>query len=185
MQVSAVSATAFTALQLFASKDDAAPSRKTLGSAADPGTGIRLSPSVSDAIMKIGQIIGAAKLADLPAEHAQRLKALGADAAERVAKPVVSEAEFQSMVFSYIKDSWKGLEGFSEALANGSVKIQRAGDVKDLGYESIQYKLYSGGNMIGGAGWDTINRSYYDAVAATGVHQGIGSMDGLDYYVTW
>lgn len=183
MQVNAVSTLA--ALQLFAPKDDAIPPRKTAGGAADPSTGIRFSPSVSDAIMKIGQIIGAARLADLPAEHAQRLEALGADAAERVAKPVVSDAEFQSMVFSSIKDSWKGLEGFSEALASGSVKIQRASDVKGLGYESVQYNLFRDGSQFGHAGWDTINRSYYDAVAATGVHQGIGSVNGLDYYVTW
>lgn len=186
MQVSAVSATALTALQLIAPKDDAVPSRKTIGSAADPSTGVRLSPSVSDAIMKIGQIVGAARLADLPAEHARRLKALGADAAERVAKPVVSDAEFQSRVLAFVKETgMASVEGFSEALANGTLRIQRASDVKGLGYESIQYKLYSGGNMIGGAGWDTINREFYDAVAATGVRQGLGTVEGLDYYMTW
>lgn len=184
MQVNAVSATTLTALQLIVPKD-AAPAKKSPGVAADPNSGVKLSPSVSDAIMKIGQIIGAAKLADLPAEHAQRLRALGADSAVRVAKPEVSDAEFQARVLAFVKDDMASLKGFSEALANGTLKIQRASNVKGLGYESIQYQLFRDGNMIGGAGWDTINRQFYDAVAATGVHQNVGTVEGLDFYMTW
>ncbi len=45
--------------------------------------------------------------------------------------------------------NWTDLPGFNGALANGTLKIQRASDVPELGYESFLYDLYSGGSRIG------------------------------------
>ncbi|TPL05609.1 MULTISPECIES: hypothetical protein [unclassified Mesorhizobium] len=186
VSVNASAATALATLNLIKSRINVSQATQLAGTPSiDPKTSVRLSPAVSDAILKIGQLVRGSQLSDLPAEHAERLRSLGADSATRVQKPVVSDAEFQKTVMSYVKDAWTGLDGFNEALASGNVKIQRASDVKDLGYETIQYDLYKDGSLIGGAGWDTINRSFYDAQAAAGVRQGVGSIDGLDYYVTW
>jgi hypothetical protein len=146
----------------------------------------RLSAGFFDALTKISETArAAAKLADLPPEHADKLKSFGADTAIRTAKPVMNDAEFQSTVMSHISESWTGLEGFDAALANGTVKIARAADVAGLGYETIQYDMFKNGSQIGSAGWDTIDRSFYDAQTAKGVRQGIGSINGQDYYVTW
>jgi len=145
----------------------------------------RLGPGVSDALSRIGQTTVGTRLDDLPSDHAARLRAYGVDTAIRVPKPSVSDEEFQSRVMSEIEESWAGLDGFSEALANGTVKINRASDVPELGYETIQYDIYKDGHIFGGTGWSTFNRSYYDAQVAAGVRQGVGSIDGLDYYVTW
>ncbi len=184
-----VNATASTALAtLTVAKSGAAAGvaiKPHLPTGLQPSAVPRLSPAVSDAIMKIGEIVGAQKLDDLPAEHAARLREFGADAAERVKWPVGNEKDFQSTVLSFIGDSWNKLEGFTEALANGTVKIQRAGDVEGLGYEMIEYKLYKDGHQTGTAGWSTMNREFYDAQAAAGVHQGIGSINGMAFYVTW
>lgn len=184
--VNASASSALTALKIIKPLGGTdAPTKATTSPIFEPLGKIRMSPGVSDALMKISQIVNFTKISELPAEHAEQLRSFGADAAVRISKPSMSDEEFQSTVMNYISEKWTGLEGFSEALANGTVKIQRAADVKGLGYETIQYDLYKGGNHIGGAGWDTINRSYYDAVAASGVHQGIGSMAGNDFYVTW
>lgn len=146
----------------------------------------RLSAGVFDALTKVSETArAAARLADLPPDHADKLKSFGADTAIRTAKPVLNDAEFQAAVMSHIQESWSGLEGFDEALANGTVKIERAADVAGLGYETIQYDMFKSGSRIGSAGWDTIDRSFYDAQAAKGVRQGIGSIAGQDYYVTW
>ncbi|TPK53363.1 hypothetical protein FJ546_30375 [Mesorhizobium sp. B2-4-19] len=186
VSVNASAATALATLSLIKSRADVGQVMQPIGtSSIDPKTSTRLSPAVSDAILKIGQLLRGSQLSALPAEHAERLRSLGADSATRVQKPVVSDVEFQRTVMSYVKDAWTALDGFNEALASGSVKIQRASDVKGLGYETIQYDLYNDGSLIGGAGWDTINRSFYDAQAAAGVRQGVGSINGLDYYVTW
>lgn len=146
----------------------------------------RLSAGVFDALTRISETArAAARLADLPSDHADKLKSFGADTALRAAKPVMDDAQFQSTVMSYIQESWSGLEGFDEALANGTVKIERAADVAGLGYETIQYDMFKNGSQIGSAGWDTIDRSFYDAQTAKGVRQGLGSINGQDYYVTW
>ncbi len=146
----------------------------------------RLSAGFFDALTKISETArAAAKLADLPPEHADKLKSFGADTAIRTTKPSMNDAEFQSTVMSHISESWAGLEGFDEAMVKGAVKIERAADVAGLGYETIQYDMFKNGSQIGSAGWDTIDRSFYDAQTAKGVRQGIGSINGQDYYVTW
>lgn len=163
-----------------------APVRAPTAAAAPAGIRPRLSAGVFDALTKIADTArAAAKLSDLPSDHAEKLKSFGADSGQRVAKPVMSDRDFQSAVLLHITESWSGLEGFDAALANGTVKIERAADVAGLGYETIQYDMFKGGDRIGSAGWDTIDRGFYDAQAAKGVRQGLGSLNGQDYYVTW
>jgi len=163
-----------------------AAARTPTATAAPAGIRPRLSAGVFDALTKIADTArAAAKLSDLPSEHAEKLKSFGADSGQRVARPIMSDLDFQSAVLFHISESWSGLEGFDEALANGAVKIERAADVAGLGFETIQYDMFKNGDRIGSAGWDTIDRSFYDAQTAKGIRQGIGSINGQDYYVTW
>lgn len=184
--VNATASSALATLSLIKPRSEPSASLKAASTAAiSPTSSLRLSTRVSDAIMKVSQIISTSKLSDLPVGHAEKLKSFGADAATRIEKPHMNEEDFQSTVMAYVKDAWNGLDGFSEALARGSVKIQRANDVEGLGYETVQYNMWKGGGHLGSAGWDTINRDFYDSQAATGIRQGIGSINGQDYYVTW
>lgn len=91
------------------------------------------------------------------------------------------------MVLAHGKENWTGLDGFSEALANGTLKIQRASDVPELGLGHVRYDLYRDGNMIGGTGFGagTFNRSLYLEIQAQGIRQATGSINGHDFYVTW
>lgn len=178
----------------------------------------RLAPGVSDALLKIDELIngkaaaakgGSAagetlsatrarlgyvespmtKLSDLPADQAQYLKGFGADAVVRIEGGYLSDAAFKQMVLQYAmgEGNWSSLPGFSEALANGTLKIQRASDVPELGYKSNLYDLYSGGNLIGGVsfGSSTFNKKLYLEIQAQGIRQATGSINGQDYYVTW
>ncbi|PSJ56234.1 hypothetical protein C7I85_24960 [Mesorhizobium soli] len=127
------------------------------------------------------------KLTDLPAADAEKLRALGADAAVKVTAPDISDDAFRAMMLEYGKQHWTGLEGFSEALANGTLKIQRASDVPELGLSHVQYDLYKDGNMVGGAffGSGNFNKDLYLQIQAQGIRQATGSINGYDYYVTW
>ncbi len=186
MVIDPTTSRAIAALQLLKPMAQAgAATRPFLAPAPEPMAKPRLGPGVSDALSRIGQTAVGTRIEDLPADHAARLRSYGADTAIRVPEPSVSDEEFQSRVMTYIKESWGGLEGFSEALANGAVKIQRASDVPELGYETIQYTMYKDGSLFGGAGWSTVNMTYYSAQTAAGVRQGLGSIEDLDYYVTW
>ncbi|MBW7969431.1 hypothetical protein [Bradyrhizobium sp. BR 10289] len=126
------------------------------------------------------------KLSELPADQAEYVKRFGADAAVRIDPVEVSRADFERMVLQHAMESWKDLPGFNEALANGTLKIQRASDVPEIGYESFQYDLYSGGNYFGGVGWSGINnKKLYFEIQAQGISQAFGSIRGQEFYVTW
>lgn len=188
--VNSVASTAATALKLISATtgNSATAAKPALG--INPTSTRVLSPSVSDALLKIGEIINRKApqaLSDLPPSHAEKLRALGADAAIKVTPNPVSDAEFQAMVLAHGKEHWGNLDGFSEALANGTLKIQRASDVPELGLGSVQYDLYSGGNHIGGAGFGSgdFNKSLYLDIQAQGIRQATGSVNGHDFYVTW
>ena len=76
----------------------------------------RLSAGFFDALTRISETArAAAKLADLPPEHADKLKSFGADTAIRAAKPDMNDAEFQSTVMSHIKESWVSKHWISES----------------------------------------------------------------------
>ncbi|MHC2622923.1 hypothetical protein ACVIW2_004955 [Bradyrhizobium huanghuaihaiense] len=175
----------------------------------------RLAPGVSDALLKIDALVngkaaaakggssagGAVtlsrareglvesrmmKLSELPADQAQYLARFGADAAVRVDGVELSQADFEQTVLQFGMESWKDLPGFNDALANGTLKIQRASDVPEIGYESFDYDIYSGGNLLGGVGWGGINnKKLYFEIQAQGIRQAFGSIHGQEFYVTW
>lgn len=188
--VNSLSPTAATALKLISAvTGNNATAAKTVPT-VNPISARSLSPSVSDALLKIGEIVNdqtPKALADLPAIHAAKLRALGADAAVRVTPSPVSDDEFSAMVLAHGKQHWSDLEGFSEALANGTLKIQRASDVPELGLGHVQYDLYKDGNQFGGAGFGSgdFNKSLYLEIQAQGIRQATGSINGHDFYVTW
>ncbi len=172
----------------------------------------RLAPGVADALLKIDALVngktaaatggkpaGAVvapdgyvaspmmKLSELPAYQAQYLAKFGADAAVRIDAVAVSDAEFKQMVLQYGQENWTDLAGFNEALANGTLKIQRASDVPELGIESVQYAIYSGGNYTGSVGFGSspFNSKLYYEIQAQGIRQAYGSINGQQFYVTW
>ncbi|MCK1389816.1 hypothetical protein [Bradyrhizobium sp. 1] len=176
----------------------------------------RLAPGVADALLKIDALIngktaaakgghsaGGAitlarareglvespmmKLSELPADQAQYLKRFGADAAVRIEGVQLSDAAFKQTVLQHGMENWTDLPGFNEALANGTLKIQRASDVPELGYKSNLYDLYSGGNLLGSVsfGSSTFNKKLYLEIQAQGIRQATGSINGQDFYVTW
>jgi hypothetical protein len=172
----------------------------------------RLAPGVADALLKINALVngktaaangaGSAggviaregyvespmmKLSELPPDQAQYLKGFGADAAVRIDAVAVSDADFKQMVLQYGTEAWTDEPGFNDALANGTLKIQRASDVPELGYESNLYDLYSGGNLLGSVsfGSSTFNKKLYLEIQAQGIRQATGSINGQDFYVTW
>lgn len=186
----AINSTASTALAILKRaqpKDQIIPQPKPITTEPlKPASQARFAPGVADAILNLSLQANPTKLSDLPPEHAERLRQFGIDAAIRTPKPVVSDAEFQSIVMAHLSEpGGETIEGYREAIANGTVKIQRASDVEGLGYESIQYNLFKDGYLFGGAGWGTANMEFYNAQAAAGVRQGTGSINGLDYYITW
>ena len=170
----------------------------------------RLAPGVADALLKINALVngkiaaangaGSAggviaregyvespmmKLSELPRDQAEYLKRFGADAAVRIEGVELSDADFEQTILQFGMESWKDLPGFNDALANGTLKIQRASDVPEL-YESFQYDLYSGGNYFGGVGWGGINnKKLYLEIQAQGIRQALGSIRGQEFYVTW
>ncbi|HEV2153207.1 hypothetical protein [Bradyrhizobium sp.] len=175
----------------------------------------RLAPGVSDALLKIDALIngkaaaakgghsaGGAitlarareglvessmmKLSELPADQAEYVKRFGADAVVRIEGVELSRADFEQTVLQFGMESWKDLPGFNDALANGTLKIQRASDVPEIGYESFAYDIYSGGNLLGGVGWSGINnKKLYFEIQAQGIRQAFGSIHGQEFYVTW
>ncbi len=172
----------------------------------------RLAPSVADALLKINALINGKtaaangghsaggviaregyvespmmKLSELPADQAQYLKGFGADAAVRVDGVELSQADFEKTVLQFGMEDWTDEPGFNDVLANGTLKIQRASDVPELGYESNLYDLYSGGNFLGSVsfGSATFNKKLYLDIQAQGIRQATGSFNGQDFYVTW
>ncbi|TPI34613.1 hypothetical protein FJW08_03265 [Mesorhizobium sp. B3-2-1] len=205
--ITSVSSTAMAVLSLISAKQSHATGAKT-APGLNPLSARSMSPAVSDAILRIqdlvkgqqatkpqssdGGMVGYSqgritKISDLPAAHAEKVKALGADAVVQMKAPQISDEAFQAMMLEHSKANFADLPGFNEAAANGTLKIQRASDVPELGLGSVQYTLYKDGQMIGGAGFSagTFNKSLYLDIQSQGVRQATGSINGQDYYVTW
>lgn len=171
----------------------------------------RLAPGVSDALLKIDALVNGKttaqgggssgtsiapegyttspmmKLSELPAYQAQNLEKFGADSAVRIDPPQMSDADFKQMVLQYGMENWTDLPGFNEAVANGTLNIQRASDVPELGVESVQYGLYSAGNYLGSAGFGSspFNSKLYNEIQAQGIRQDYGAINDQQFYVTW
>jgi hypothetical protein len=119
-------------------------------------------------------------------EDAARLAALGADAAIQSPAIRLDDAAFADLVHANARLTMMEVPGFAEAWAAGEVKVQRMEEVPELGYVEKGFALFKDGNMIGGAGWSNmVNEDHYNKIAATGVQQGVGSVMGQGYYMTW
>ena len=211
--INSVGATALTILKAANAQTTAEPETSPVSVVPHVNAlSSRLAPGVADALLKINALVngkiaaangaGSAggviaresyvespmmKLSELPADQAQYLKGFGADAAVRIDAVAVSDADFKQMVLQYGTEAWTDEPGFNDALANGTLKIQRASDVPELGYESNLYDLYSGGNLLGSVsfGSSTFNKKLYLEIQAQGIRQATGSINGQDFYVTW
>lgn len=125
-------------------------------------------------------------LSQFAPEDAARLAALGADAAIEVPAIRLDDAAFADLVHANARVTMMEVPGFAEAWAAGEVKVQRMEEVPELGYAEKGFALFKDGNMIGGAGWGGLfNEDHYNKIAATGVQQGVGSVMGQGYYMTW
>jgi len=216
--INSVGATALTVLKAASAQTAAEPEASPVSVIPHVNAlSSRLSPRVSDALLKIAALINGKdvlvnaktvaakggnsaggviaregfvashmmKLSELPRDQAEYLKRFGADAAVRIEGVELSDADFEQTILQFGMESWKDLPGFNDALANGTLKIQRASDVPEL-YESFQYDLYSGGNYFGGVGWGGINnKKLYLEIQAQGIRQALGSIRGQEFYVTW
>jgi hypothetical protein len=168
---------------------------------------MRLSSAASDALLKFSDYASGTKAAatsttvrieparadrraahpsGMPAEKVAWLDSLGADSWVVREPPHLDDATFKKQVLDgMFRNGSAKLAGFNEALGNGSLKVQRAADVPELGYKSFQVTLYKDGSECGGAGFSVCNTDHWMEMRANGVYAGTGSVDGNDYVVTW
>jgi hypothetical protein len=177
------------------------------GNALTGASHMRLSSAASDALLKFSDYASGAKAAaasatvrieparadkgaahpsGMPAEKVAWLDSLGADSWAVREPPRLDDAAFEKQVLDgMFRNGSVKLAGFNEALGNGSLKVQRAADVPELGYKSFQVTLYKDGSECGGAGFSVCNTDHWMEMRANGVYAGTGSVDGNDYVVTW
>lgn len=150
-----------------------------------------LSAAVADAVLRLKEIPTAAQAkagiaTGIPVDRVTWLKSLGADAWVVREPPVMADAQFNHQVRdSLVKSGSAKLAGFTEANENGSLKIQRAEEMPELGYKSYQVTLYKSGSVIGGVGFSTINADYRESLRESGIYAATGSVEGNDYVATW
>ncbi|MBN9234557.1 MULTISPECIES: hypothetical protein [Phyllobacteriaceae] len=192
--VNTVSTTATAALKLMSVTTAGSPAPVgRIASGLNPVSTRSLSPTVSDALLKIQQLVsgsaqesGNLAKAIVSAEKAKWLQSLGADSWVVKDQPQLGDAELREQVMANAAQNGTArLAGFSEALANGTLKIQRASEIPELGYRTVQVDLYSGGNKIGGAGYSEFNKDYWLAQRQAGTFLGLGSINGTDYVMSW
>jgi hypothetical protein len=168
---------------------------------------MRLSSAASDALLKYGEYASGAKAAatpatvsieaaraeksathpsGIPADKVAWLNSFGADSWAVRERPRLDEGVFEKQVLdTVIRNGSAKLAGFSDALANGTLKIQRASDMPELGFRSYQISLYKDGSECGGVGFSVCNNDHRMEMRANGIYAGTGSVDGNDYVVTW
>lgn len=157
-----------------------------------------LAPSAADAVLSLNAIVPqvptttAAAANDayvhesIPADKLAWLKSLGADAWSSRKPASFDDATFQEQALVRMSRSGTSkLPGFAEARVNGTLRIQRAADMPDLGYRSYQLTLYREGAEFGGVGFNTINRDRWMELRQSGTFAATGSVDGNDYVATW
>lgn len=128
-----------------------------------------VTPLVGDALLQI---------ADLTAR-------LGADSASARPQSQLEGAAFEDKVMSWLSRIYADDEGFQQAVANGTLKVQRAVDVEALGFRSYIVDVQKNGNHLGSAGAVTVNKQYLSDLRASGGNHIVGTAEGQDYYVTW
>jgi hypothetical protein len=122
----------------------------------------------------------------IPADRLAWLDSLGAERWELREPQTLDDAGFEQRVMeSLYKNGSAKLAGFADARANGSLKIQRAADMPELGYRSFQVTLYKDGEAYGGVGFSVANTEHWTALRESGIYAGTGSVSGVDYVVTW
>lgn len=187
--------------------DVASPKTVEAGNALTGVSRMRLSSSAADALLKFSDHASSAKSASapatvsiaatrtekpvahpsgMPADKVAWLDSLGADSWSVREPPRLGDAQFKQQVFDgLVRNGSIKLEGFGEALEDGTLKIQRAADVPELGFKSFQVTLFKDGKEYGGAGFSVCNTEHWMQMRANGVYAGTGSVDGNDYVVTW
>lgn len=122
----------------------------------------------------------------IPADRIEWLDSLGAERWELREPQTLDDASFEQRVMESLhKNGSAKLAGFADARANGSLKIQRATDMPELGYRSFQVTLYKDGEAYGGVGFSVANTEHWTALRESGIYAGTGSVSGVDYVVTW
>jgi hypothetical protein len=187
--------------------DVATPRRADAGNALTGVSRMRLSSSASDALLKFSDYAPSARSAStpatvsieparlekaaahpsgIPAEKVAWLDSLGADSWTVREPPRLGDAQFKQQVFDgLVRNGSIKLEGFGEALDDGTLQIQRAEELPELGYKSFQVTLFKDGKECGGAGFSVCNTDHWMEMRANGVYAGTGSVDGNDYVATW
>ena len=187
--------------------DVGTPKVANAGNALTGASRMRLSSAASDALLKFSDYAASAKGAampatvsiepsradkvvahpsGIPADKVAWLDSLGADSWTVREPPEMDDAVFEKRVLDgLVRNGSAKLEGFSDARADGSLKVQRAGELPELGYKSFQITLYKDGKECGGAGFSVCNTDTWMEMRANGVYAGTGSVDGNDYVVTW
>ncbi len=185
----------------------ATPRHADAGNALTGVSRMRLSSSASDALLKFSDYASSARSASttttvsieparadkaaahpsgIPAEKVAWLDSLGADTWSVREPPRLSDVQFKQQVFDgLVRNGSIKLDGFGEALEDGTLKIQRAAELPELGYKSFQVTLFKDGKECGGAGFSVCNTEHWMQMRADGVYAGTGSVDGNDYVVTW
>jgi hypothetical protein len=187
--------------------DVATPRSVDAGNALTGASRMRLSSSAADALLKFSDYAPAAKgtvptatvsiepvraekvsahPSGIPADKVAWLDSLGADSWAVREPPRMDEDAFAKRVLdAMIRNGSSKLAGFSDALADGTLKVQRAADLPELGYKSFQVTLYKDGKECGGAGFSVCNNDHWMEMREGGVYAGTGSVEGNDYVVTW
>ena len=157
-----------------------------------------LAPSAADAVLTLNTIVpkaaatAATAASDayaheaIPAERIAWLNALGADAWSQRKPASLDDAAFAQQALARMSRSGTSkLPGFAEARENGTLRIQRASEMPDLGYRSYQLTLYREGAEFGGVAFNTIDNDRWAALRQSGTFAATGSVEGNDYVATW
>ena len=181
---------------------------KSGGNALTGASRLSLSSAASDALLRFGTLSIVTKEASatartsvdatapttsqdttdsgIPAGRVAWLNSLGADRWEVREPPSIDDAAFEKQVMdSLYKTGSAKLSGFSDARADGTLKILRASDMPDLGYKSFQVTLYKDGEAYGGVGFSVCNTEHWMAMRESGTYAGTGTVAGNDYVATW
>jgi hypothetical protein len=122
----------------------------------------------------------------IPAAKVAWLESLDADAWALRKPAPLDDATFKQQALARLNGSGTSkLPGFAEARENGTLKIQRAAEMPDLGYRSYQLTLYREGTEFGGVGFNTINLDRWMELRRSGTFAVTGSISGNDYVATW
>jgi hypothetical protein len=122
----------------------------------------------------------------IPADRVAWLNSLGAERWEVREAPMIDDASFRQQVLdNLLRNGSVKLDGFAEAHAKGTLTIQPATEVPELGYKSFQVTLYKNGEAYGGVGFSVCNTDHWMALRERGIYAGTGSVGGADYVATW